>query len=146
MKQPQRDDFFKWYHAEKAKGTQFDMQRDLVSYCELDVDILMQCAMKFRQLLLDLHKFDAFTCASTIASTCMKIYRKRFMQLESIAIVPHGGYRKNDKQSIFAIKYLKWLAESENANIQHARNGGEVSVFILFVFQFVFSIYQCFRL
>ena len=30
--------------------------------------------------------------------------------------------------SVVAIKWLKWLSDSEQLNIQHARNGGEVRI------------------
>ena len=56
MKPDAREAFFKWYASEKAKGTEFDMQRDLVAYCEQDVSILMQAGMKFRDLVLDQFK------------------------------------------------------------------------------------------
>lgn len=58
----------------------------------------------------------------------MHIFRKRFLTPETIGIVPHGGYRKEEAQSIVAIKWLKWLSESESMDIQHARNGQEVRV------------------
>jgi len=43
-----RDVFLKWHSTETAKDTVFDMQRDLVRYCQSDVDILARCAMKYR--------------------------------------------------------------------------------------------------
>ena len=74
------------------------------------------------------HKVDPFACAITIASTCMHIFRKRFLKEETIAIVPNGGYRTEEMQSAIAIKWLKWLSESEDLDIQHARNGHEVKI------------------
>ena len=47
---------------------------------------------------------------------------------EQIGIVPDGGYRKNDRHSLEAMVWLKWLSASEHIDIQHARNGGEVHV------------------
>ena len=132
MKPPDREAFFRWYHAEKSKGTEFDMQRDLVAYCEMDVEILMQGAMKFRRQLLDLHELDPFVSASTIASTCMAVFRKCFLEEETIGIVPHGGYRKSDRHSVIAMKWLKWQSHISTEQIQHARNGGEVSSFHCF--------------
>ena len=40
--------------------------------------------------------------------------------------VPNGGYRKQDRQSALAIKWLQYISMTENIDIQHARNGGEV--------------------
>ena len=69
----------------------------------------------------------------TIASTCMTIFRKCFLPEETIAIVPHQGYRKNDRQSVIAIKWLKWLSERDDLDIQHAKNGGEVGYYFCFL-------------
>ena len=58
----------------------------------------------------------------------MHIFRKRFLKEKTIAIVPSGGYRTEEMQSVIAIKWLKWLSESEDLDIQHARNGREVKI------------------
>ena len=58
----------------------------------------------------------------------MYVFRKNYLKPNTIAIVPHGGYRKSEKQSMVAIKWLKWLSETEDLDIQHARNGGEVRI------------------
>ena len=84
--------------------------------------------MKFRKTMLDLFDVDPFTSATTIASTCMHVFRKCYLKPNTIAIVPHGGYRKKDKHSIMAIKWLKWLAHTEQLDIEHARNGGEAQI------------------
>ena len=73
------------------------MQRDLHKYCHSDVDILRKGSLAFRALLKDMFGVDPFLCATTIASTCMFVFRKCFLLPESIGIVPHGGYRRGDK-------------------------------------------------
>ncbi len=85
--------------------------------------------MRFRKLVLEQFNVDPFTASSTIAGMCMHIYRKLFLPDEkSIAIVPHGGYRKHDKQSMEALKWLKCISKYEGLDIQHAGNGGEVRI------------------
>lgn len=124
MKVEARDKFYKWYNDQK--GVQFDFRRDLVAYCKKDVEILRIGCMKFRSMLQDLFEVCPFTAASTIASTCMEIFRRRFLKPNTIAVVPHLGYRKNDRHSIVAMKWLKWLSCKHVLDIQHALNGGEV--------------------
>jgi hypothetical protein len=51
-----------------------------------------------------------------------------FMKPQSIGVVPSGGYRKNDKHSLIAIKWMKWLTEKESISIQHAENGKEIRI------------------
>ena len=59
----------------------------------------------------------------------MHVFRKRFLKPETIGIVPNGGYRTNERQSMIAIKWLKWLCEKDTTlDIQHAKNGGEVRI------------------
>ena len=77
-------------------------------------------------MLFQSHKVDPFAAGITIASVCMHIFQHQFLKPETIGVVPHGGYRKNDIQSVIAIKWIKWISETENLDIQHARNGQEV--------------------
>ncbi len=42
-----------------------------------------------------------------------------------IGIIPKGGYRGLEKQSIEALNWLKWQSHKHNIRIQHARNGKE---------------------
>ena len=136
-----RTEFDLWY--EEHKDDMFDFQKELKSYCWMDVQILKQGCLSFRKLMMQVscHKmsacnitimksfqkqsFDPFAYATTIASTCMHAYRLNFMASKMLAIVPHGGYRRSEKQSIMAIKWLKWVSETEELDIQHARNGQE---------------------
>ena len=76
---------------------------------------------------------DPFTNATTIASMCMAIYKLHYLKPETIGVIPHGGYRKNERQSLTAIKWLKWISESQDLDIQHARNGQEVTL-LMFIF------------
>ena len=42
----------------------------------------------------------------TIASACMKLYRAKFMQRNTIAIIPEKGYRARDVSSVKAMKWI----------------------------------------
>ena len=116
--------FLKWYEEQ----TTFDFQADLLKYCISDVDILRRCCGKFRSLFMEHTGICPFNNCCTIASACNKVYRTLFLQEEQIGIVPPQGYGPKDKQSIVALCWLDWLAETQDLQIQHAMNGGEVSV------------------
>jgi hypothetical protein len=180
MKAQPKADFEKW-HEEKSKeeGYEFDMWAELLRYCEADVSILRQAAMKFRQLLLDQEKIDPFKCAVTLPGTCMATYcqvccvllsggsvvcaggsgrpgarggapnpppkqtnppdkrrqknSQNYLRPFSIGVIPYGGYERDKRHSIAAIKWLKWVAHSEDLNIQHAHNGGEAHIGLFMV-------------
>lgn len=126
MTTDQRHTFLAWY--EKQQGKVFDFQKELREYCESDVEILKQSCLKFRKLFMEIGQIDPFVEAVTIASACNMYYRKHHLPLNRIAVIPHGGYRKEERQSLMALKWLKWMAHTTGQRIQHKLNGGEVKI------------------
>ncbi|WAR09982.1 ZN358-like protein [Mya arenaria] len=132
MKPEARTKFLKWY--EENKNTPFDFQREILRYCQSDVDILRKCCLKFRALFMDLTKvgdskgIDPFEKCITIASACNLVYRTLFLDHETIAIIPPHGYRPEEKQSIMAYQWMSYLAHKKQVNIQHGRNMGEKQI------------------
>ena len=121
------DHFCKYRHAnETLSNVEFNFQQQLLAYCESDVEILAKCCLLFRDLFLQVTQVDPFSGGSlTIASACNRVFRQNFLHIATIGIVPHGGYRRNELQSIIALKWLKWLATEQNVKILHKLNGGE---------------------
>lgn len=126
MKEGEQKAFMEWY--EQQRGKQFDFQKEICEYCESDVEVLTRCCLKFRQMFLDIGGIDPFVESITIASACSKYYRMHHLPANTIAVVPHGGYRKEQKQSVIALKWLKWIAHTTGQRIQHKLNGGEVKI------------------
>lgn len=122
MKIDQRIEFDKWYDAEVANGTVFNMRRDIWSYCDNDVAVLRIGCTMFRQLLLEIAKTDPFREAITIASAAQLIFRKLFLQSKQIGLVPPNGYRPHVNQSKKALLWLKWLAATRNITIRDCRH------------------------
>lgn len=59
----------------------------------------------------------------------MAYFRSVHIQLETIATIPTNGYVNNTNYSMDSIRWLDFMAESENIQIQHALNGrGEIKV------------------
>jgi hypothetical protein len=71
---------------------------------------------------------DPFAKAMTIASACNKVFRALYLKPNTIGLIPHGGYNRAEKQSIIAIKWLKWISHTEQIDIRHAKNMGEQKV------------------
>ena len=99
-----------------------------MEYCTSDVDILRRSCLEFRDIFIKETDLDPFLTSLTIASACNKVFRKHYLKKNIIGIIPHGGYRRSDKQSIIAIKWLKWISHSEGVQIRHAKNEGEVKI------------------
>jgi hypothetical protein len=50
-----------------------------------------------------------------------------FLKPDTVGIIPRGGYRMTDRQSIEALQWLTYLGQTRN-DISHAGNGREVSL------------------
>jgi len=82
MKPEARITFLKWY--EENKNSPFDFQKEILRYCESDVDILRKCCLNFRKLFMDYTRkgdsqgIDPFKNCITIASACNLVYKNHF--------------------------------------------------------------------
>ena len=132
MKLKDRKAFFMWYETNYRQ--RFDFQRELLSYCRSDVDILRRACLTFRQLFLEMTSgdghggIDPFQKCITIASACNLVFRTKFLRPDTIGIIPAQGYRQEEKHSIKAMQWIKYLSTTEGVHIQHARNGGEKEI------------------
>ncbi|XP_025160323.1 uncharacterized protein LOC112589827 [Harpegnathos saltator] len=95
MRPHECEQFLEWYEDMVRKNIEFDFQREIVSYCRNDVDILRRACLAFRKIFLDRGKVCPFEECTTIASTCMKVFRKNFLREKEIGIIPLGEYRVN---------------------------------------------------
>ncbi|XP_028517608.1 uncharacterized protein LOC110247906 [Exaiptasia diaphana] len=120
-----RDQFYQWYNDLKSRNYEFNMEIEITEYCRSDVDILRKSCLEFRRLFMETTDIDPFAKCITIASACNLVFRKNFLQPNTIAIIPPLGYRPQDKQSAIALKWLSYVSEKENIYIRHARNTGE---------------------
>ena len=118
-----RAQFFDWY--EKQKDQVFDFAKDILAYCRSDVDILRRSCGEFRHLFQEYGDIDPLLEASTIASACNLVWRKNFLKPDKVAVIPHQGYQPDRKFSIKGIRWLQFVAETEETYIHHALNGGE---------------------
>jgi len=124
-----RQKFMKWY--EDHRNDTIDFQKELLKYCISDVDILRRGCLKFRDIFMhmtstdDEEGIDPFDRCITIASACNLVFRKLFLNEDSIGIIPPQGYRPQDNQSVKAMQWIKYVAHQQGLDIQHAGNIGE---------------------
>jgi hypothetical protein len=71
---------------------------------------------------------DPFQKCITIVSACNLVFRTKFLRPDTIGIIPAHGYRQEEKHSIKATQWIKYLSTTEGVCIQHARNGGEKEI------------------
>ncbi|XP_071153592.1 uncharacterized protein [Mytilus edulis] len=132
MTRDKRSTFMQWYGEHKYDH--FNLQEELLKYCRSDVDILRKGCLEFRKMFMDittkgdLDGIDPFESCITIASACNLVFRRNFLEHQSIGIIPANGYRCEHKQSIKALKLLKYLSEKDTIDIMHAGNGSEKQI------------------
>ena len=101
--------FMEWHNGMRNSNYVFNFQEEIVAYCRSDVDILRRCCLEFRELFHDVTEIDPFANL-TIASACSTVYRTNYLEKDIIAIIPPHGYRPENKQSLFAQKWLSYIA------------------------------------
>ena len=134
MKPEAREKFMDWHQEQVDNNYVFDFQHEILEYCRSDVDILAECCKLYREMLKkatdtgnDETGIDPFDTATTIAAYCMQVYRTKFLQKDTIALLPQHQELKR-KQSHEALQWLSYTAEKQEIRMQHARNGGEKRV------------------
>ncbi|XP_036150650.1 uncharacterized protein LOC118648443, partial [Monomorium pharaonis] len=125
MHNDERERFLLWYNKEKHSNYIFDFAKKIVQYCKNDVTILRRACLAFRKMFIECGKVCPFEESTTIASACSRVYRKNFLQKNSIGIIPTGGYRWGQKQSRKAISWLIWMEHELGRIIAHAGRGRE---------------------
>ena len=134
MKPEAREKFMTWHQEQVDNNYVFDFRHEILKYCRSDVDILAECCKLYRGMFMeatdtgnDETGIDPFDTATTIAGYCMQVYRTKFLQKDTIALLPqHQQFKR--KQSHEALQWLSYTAEKEGIRIQHTRNGGEKRV------------------
>ena len=135
MKPEAREKFMTWHQEQVDNNYVFDFRHEILKYCRSDVDILAQCCKLYREMFKKVTSMDGdietgmdpFDTVTTIAAYCMQVYRTKFLQKDTIALLPqHQQFKR--KQSYEALQWLSYTAEKEEIRIQHDRNGGEKRV------------------
>ena len=124
MKPEVRKEFLTWHKEKEESNYVFNFRDEIVKYCRSDVDILRKCCMEFREMLRNITDIDPFDKCLTIASACHEVYRTNYLKKDTIAVFDHNRQLKI-KQSNIAVKWLSWVAEKDEIDIEHVRNGGE---------------------
>lgn len=73
-------------------------------FAHLDVAILKYALVEFRKEWIAQTEDDILRESITIAGACMRHYRRKHLQPESMVIAPEHGYERRDMQSIVALK------------------------------------------
>lgn len=126
MKSDEREKFIVWHDEQEQARYLFDFQEEIVHYCKQDVNILRRACILFRQEFLDCSKVCPFSDCTTIASTCLRVFRTNYLKENTIGIIPRNGYRMTNKQSVKALNWLSWMERVLDRKIQFSARGKEL--------------------
>lgn len=124
MKLEKRKNFLSWY--EEHKNEKFNLIEKLSTYCVADVKLLTAGLVKYREMFIEECNIDVLENCTTLASAVMEHFRTNVLQKNTIAIASELSYEDHSRQSTIARKYLKWLGEKHQVEIQYVDSlGGE---------------------
>ncbi|XP_071111149.1 uncharacterized protein [Haliotis cracherodii] len=103
-----------------------ELKKELLAYCQSDVDILRRGCADFRQNAIHSVGMDPFVEVMTAAAFTINSFRKYDLKPNTIAILPPQGYQPKRNYSQAYMHWLHYLMETDHhLHLQHARNGGE---------------------
>ena len=123
MSERERTDFLAWY--QENKDNEFNNKDMLETYCQADVTVLRLACKTFCTLFKDIGNIEVFLESVSIASACNTVFRRNFLQSDTIGIIPRGGYTDGRIQSKQAMMWLAYLQMTEGITIRHGHNGKE---------------------
>ena len=127
MSEEGRSHFIFWYNDKVQRGEVFNFQKEMELNCRSDVDILRRCCGEFRRVFIEHGGICPFLEAITIADTCNKVWRGKYLPENEIAIISSKDLSRR-RFSMKAIRWIQSLANEKGINFQHAKNGGEVHI------------------
>ena len=74
---------------------------------------------------MQIGNIEVFLESISIVSACNKVLRKRFLQPDTIGLIPTGGYTCNNNYSKKALMWLLHMEETDGVKILLGRNGRE---------------------
>lgn len=91
MKPERRSEFERWYQEQVASHRVFNLQAELLKYCQSDACILKQDCTLFEKEFRGICGFDPFEQCITIASASNVAYRRHWMHPKTMAVEPLHG-------------------------------------------------------
>lgn len=117
MKAEDHKKFTEWWQK-NCKQEKFLLSKQLVEYCINDVDIERAVSLKFHALISNLFDIDPFVVAGTLAKLALVIYRRHFLPPNLMVNAPEGGFRREERQSAIALRYMRLFEEKYNVQVQ----------------------------
>lgn len=100
-------EFEEWYEDNKLKL--FNLRDEAISYCFNDVTLLRAGCLNFMESIIEIGNVNPFFESFTLAQLALLIFRKKFMPLNKLGVVPSNNYHPLTAQSKICRKWLTYL-------------------------------------
>lgn len=111
-------DFLEWYTPLKDSNYEYNNRYELIKYCMQDVKLLREGCTRFMKDFVQLLGVNPFLQSFTLAQAVMLVFRKCFLEPDTLAIVPKNNYRSDQNQSFIGQKWLIYENEKVNNRLQ----------------------------
>ncbi|NQY54713.1 MAG: hypothetical protein HRT42_14210, partial [Campylobacteraceae bacterium] len=111
----ERGIFLDWY--DENKNSVFDLNKELIKYCKIDVNLLSKGALIFHKSFYELTTIEPFIEAITLAQACNQYFRNNLLEKDCLAIIPPGGFHSGIKYSMISQKWLLYQEMLTDSNI-----------------------------
>ena len=113
-----RNKLIEWHSEYRASGNNWIFMEELISYCKNDVEILMLCVMKFRELFKAVTTIDPITRTFTLASIGLETFKAGILPKDTLAISPVQGYSAVKNHSKAADCWLDYIQKSQRIKLK----------------------------
>jgi len=114
MRTTRKAEFEEWHAACVAEHYEFNLQEELLTYCQSDVRLLKEGCVKFAHEFQQLAGFNPFEHCIAIAGACNRFFRKHCLTPGTIASEPlRGWHNKGKPYSHAAMEWLHWQEHVE---------------------------------
>ena len=115
MSESKKEKFLEYYNSFKQSNRIWSFKPELIAYCQKDVDILLECIMKFRQQVIAISQIDPIDNTFTLASIGLKIFRSNILTDSNVlAQTPVHPYSHLTNHSSWAAQ--AWLDLQQKVN------------------------------
>lgn len=129
MKRSDQLTFLTWYEQQQQQQNLiFDFKATLISYCQNDVDVLLQSVLKYRAMFIELSDgIDPFDCC-TLPQACFKTFRARHLKPNLFGILPVGGYNSGESNSYMARTWIAYETRLDDEHVRTTWDNGELRI------------------
>lgn len=101
--------FHLWYSEEEKESRAYNLREETIFYCSNDVTVLRHGCLAFMDSIIEIAEINPFIECFTLAQLALLIYRKKFMPVNKLGIVPSDNYHSRTNQSRICRKWLTYL-------------------------------------